>query len=278
MLAEESLREGNLGPALEQLQQRIRDDPSNAKQRIFLFQLLSVLGRWDRALNQLNVLGDLDAATLAMVQTYREALRCEVLRAEVFKGERTPLIFGDPEPWLALLMQALKLTGAGNDAGARPLRERAFEEAPVTSGSIDDQPFEWIADGDSRLGPVLEAIVNGRYYWIPFARIREIVLDPPSDLRDVVWMPAHFSWANEGEAVGLIPTRYAGSEATEDDALRLARKTVWEERPGEAYLGLGQRMLATDGGEFSLMDVRHIVLESAADSAGEAADPGPGDG
>ena len=278
MLAEQSLREGNLDQALEQLQQKVRDDPSNAKHRIFLFQLLVVLGRWDRALNQLNVLGDLDASTLAMVQTYREALRCEVLRAEVFAGERSPLVFGDPEPWLALLMQALKLTGTGNYDGARPLREQAFEEAPVTAGRIDGQPFEWIADGDSRLGPVLEAIVNGRYYWIPFDRIREIRIEDPVDLRDVVWMPAQFSWANEGEAVGLIPTRYCGSASSADDAVKLARKTEWEERPGEIFLGLGQRMLATDGGEYSLLDVRHIVLETGEGRGDEAAKPEPGDG
>jgi type VI secretion system protein ImpE len=276
MLAEQSLREGNLEQALEQLQQKVRDDPSNAKYRIFLFQLLAVLGRWDRALNQLNVLSDMDASTLAMVQTYREALRCEVLRAEVFAGERSPLVFGDPEPWLALLMQAQKLIGAGNNEGALPLREQAFEQAPVTAGSIDGQPFEWIADGDGRLGPVLEAIVNGRYYWIPFNRIREIHMESPVDLRDVVWMPAQFSWANEGQAVGLIPTRYCGSESSEDDALKLARKTEWEERPGEIFLGMGQRMLATDGGDHSLMDVRHIALETGEGSGAETAEPGDG--
>ena len=276
MLAEQSLREGDLDQALEQLQQKVRDDPSNAKYRIFLFQLLAVLGHWDRALNQLNVLSDLDASTLAMVQTYREALRCEVLRAEVFAGERSPLVFGDPEPWLALLMQALKLIGAGNHEGALPLREQAFEQAPVTSGSVDGQPFEWIADGDGRLGPVLEAIVNGRYYWIPFDRIREIRMENPADLRDVVWTPAQFSWANEGQAVGLIPTRYCGSASSEDDAIKLARKTEWEERPGEIFVGLGQRMLATDGGDHSLMDVRHIALETG-DGSG-AGTPEPGDG
>ncbi len=66
----------------------MRKDPANAKHRIFLFQLLAVLGQWERAMNQLNVAGELDAGTLAMVQTYREALRCEVLRGEIFAGRR----------------------------------------------------------------------------------------------------------------------------------------------------------------------------------------------
>jgi hypothetical protein len=69
-----------------------------------------VQGNWERALTQLNVAGEMDASTLAMVQTYREAIRCELLRAEIFAGKRSPLIFGQPDEWLALLTQALKLT------------------------------------------------------------------------------------------------------------------------------------------------------------------------
>ena len=55
---------------------------------------------------------------------------------------------------------------------------------------------------------MLEAIINGHYYWIPFQQIQQIQIEEPADLRDVVWMPAHFVWTNGGDAVGLIPTRY----------------------------------------------------------------------
>ena len=74
MRAEQSLQEGNLQEALTQLQQQIRQDPAKVELRVFLFQLLAVTGQWDRALTQLNVAGEMDASTLPMVQTYREAL------------------------------------------------------------------------------------------------------------------------------------------------------------------------------------------------------------
>jgi len=141
------------------------------------------------------------------------------------------------------------------------LRERAFDVAPAIAGSIDGQRFQWIADADSRLGPILEAIVDGKYYWVPFTAIKQIQIDPPADLRDMVWIPAHFTWLNGGEATGLIPTRYPDSEASEDNAIRLARKTEWIERPGNLYIGLGQRMFATDKDEFSLLQVRQIELD-----------------
>ena len=263
MLAEQNLRDGNLTEALAQLQGEVRQDPANAQHRVFLFQLLSVLGDWDRAMTQLNVCGDMDAGTLAMVQTYREALQCEVLREDIFAGKKAPLIFGKPGQWVALLIEALRLTAEGHHEEAQDLRAKAFESAPSTAGKIDDQAFEWIADADLRLGPVLEAIVNGRYYWVPFDHIRTINVEKPVDLSDRVWMPVHFTWANGGEAVGLIPTRYPGSHLSDDPQIRLAAKTEWRELPADTHLGEGQRLLATDGGEFPLMDIRVIELESA---------------
>jgi type VI secretion system protein ImpE len=262
MQAEQSLREGRLQDALAELQAQVRKEPANAKYRIFLFQLLAVLGQWERALNQLNVLGDMDASSLPMVQTYREAINCELLRAEVFAGRRSPLVFGDPESWVALLLESLRLTAAGQHAQARITRDRAFETAAAVSGTLDEQPFGWLADADPRLGPVLEAVVNGHYYWIPFQRIRSIQFEQPADLRDYVWTPAQFTWANGGKTVGLIPARYPGSHAATDSLVQLGRKTEWRDCGEETYLGLGQRMLATDQGEYSLLDLRRIELDS----------------
>lgn len=268
--AERSLREGDPLTALAQLQERVKQHPSDAKLRIFLFQLLCVLGQWDRALTQLKVASGLDAAALAMDQTYGDAVRCEAIRREVFRGTKSPLIFGEPEQWLALLIESLLQAGAGEPERSRELRARAFEDAPATPGHLNGTAFQWIADADSRIGPVLEAIINGRYYWVPFERLQRVQLEPPADLRDVVWMPAHLDFVNGGEAVALIPTRYPGSHEAEP-AVALARKTIWEETAPDTHVGLGQRILATDVDEVPLMDVRTIELGDAREHAGDAA-------
>jgi len=258
--AEQSLRDGDTAAALKYLQEAVKAEAANAKLRIFLFQLLSALGQWERALNQLNVAAELDPAALAMAQTYREAIRCELLRAEVFQGKRSPMIFGEPQQWLALLIESLLLAGRDKTAESNTLRAQAFDLAEPTSGKVDGKTFNWIADADSRIGPVVEAIINGRYYWVPFSRLAKITLEAPADLRDVVWMPAHFEFDNGGDSVALIPTRYAGSEQSEDSLIALARKTLWHEFAPAAYRGLGQRLLATDIGDIPLMDAREIVL------------------
>ena len=102
--------------------------------------------------------------------------------------------------------------------------------------------------------------MNGRYYWVPFHRIRQIDIEAPCDLRDAVWLPANFIWSSGGETVGLIPTRYAGSELSDDNGVKLARKTIWQEPTANTVLGFGQRMLTTDTGDYSLMDVRKSCL------------------
>jgi type VI secretion system protein ImpE len=258
--AEEILREGRLAEALEQLQSQVRDDPADAKLRVFLFQLLSVTAQWQRALTQLNVLRELDAASLPMVHAYGEALRCEVLREEIFAGRRSPLVFGDPEPWIARMVEALSRGAEGRHEEAARLREEALEAAEPSSGSIDARDFEWIADADPRLGPLLEVIVNGRYYWVPFRRIRRIRLEAPDDLRDLVWLPAQFTWANAGEAVGLIPSRYPGATSDADPEILLAHRTEWASPASDVYLGLGQRMLVTDRDEHPLLEAREVEL------------------
>jgi type VI secretion system protein ImpE len=261
MSAEQELRDGNLSEALAQLQSEVRQDPGNARHRVFLFQLLCVLGDWNRALGQLGVAGELDAGALAMVQTYREALRCEAFRAEVFAGRRQPLVFDQPAPWVAWLIEALRRDADGRPAEAREFRDRAFDMAPGVPGRIGEEPFEWIADADPRLGPIVEAIIDGRYYWVPFAAVQRVAIEKPQDLRDVVWMPAHIFWTNGGEKVALLPTRYPGSEASGDPAIRLSRRTEWTQSDTGLVTGLGQRMLTTDISEYPLMDIREISLD-----------------
>jgi type VI secretion system protein ImpE len=273
-VAEQSLKGGDPLAALAQLQEQVRGKPADFKLRIFLFQLLCVLGQWERALNQLNVASNLDPSAIGMAQMYGDAIRCEAIRADVFDGKKSPMIFGEPDQWLALLIESLLVGGRGEPQRSHELRARAFEEAPTTQGSVDGKPFEWIADADSRLGPVLEAVINGRYYWVPFSRLLKVEIEPPEDLRDVVWMPARLEFENGGASVALIPTRYAGSQSSSDGLIALARKTVWEEIGPDTHRGLGQRILATDSDEIPLMEVRTITLSgdsNAAEGAGDHA-------
>jgi type VI secretion system protein ImpE len=269
MNAENYLKQGDLKAALKELQDQVRSNPGKADYRIFLFQLLSVLGQWDRALTQLNVAGELDDAALAMVAMYRQVIACERLREEVFLGQREPVIFGYPSEWTALLIQALKLTAAKQYSKSQELRTRAFDMAPAVPGMIDGTAFEWLADSDARLGPVLEAIIEGRYFWVPLERIASVTLEKPSDLRDIVWLPAHFIWINGGESYGVMPARYPASYASDDPLFALSQKTAWEDCGEGLFLGLGQKVLTTDASDYPLLDVRSLHFNGSPESGTE---------
>jgi type VI secretion system protein ImpE len=126
---------------------------------------------------------------------------------------------------------------------------------------MDGTRFEWIADADMRFGPVLEAIVNGRYFWIPFAQISAITFDPPTDLRDAVWTAANLTLANEGKVVALIPSRYPLSGQKGAPAEKLSRATSWTDAGAETFTGLGQKLLSTDQGDVALLDARLISFD-----------------
>jgi type VI secretion system protein ImpE len=262
MKAEEHIRAGRLDEALADLQDAVRNKPEDSRLRTFLFQLQCVLGRWDKALTQLQVLEQLNSETMLLAQVFRPVINCEALRAEVFEGKRTPIIFGEPMEWVGLLVKANEHVARGEFKAAEHLRDQAFEAAPATPGTLDGKPFEWLGDADSRLGPMLEVILEGRYCWVPFCRIKRMHMERPADLRDLVWVPTQFVWSNGGEASGHIPGRYPRTEKAADGALRLARKTEWVEHEG-ICLGLGQRTLVTDGGDHPLLECSTIDLAPA---------------
>jgi len=262
--AQDSFKAGRLSVALEELQAEVRQKPADVKLRIFLAQLLMMMGQWDRAVTQLSVIGEMDAGALPMARAYRAAIDCELLRAEVFAGKRSPLLFGEPEPWIAGMLKALVIEGEGKPGDAAELRAESCDAAPASAGKLNGEPFEWVADADSRLGPILEVLLNGAYYWVPLQRVRQVTIDAPADARDLIWLPAQFKWTNEGEAVGFIPARYAGSESSADEAVRMSRKTEWRQLAESSFAGLGQRLLATDANEYPLLEVRDITFDPGA--------------
>ncbi len=261
MSEKKTLFSGTISSSLKALQEKIRNDPARPGLRTYLFQLLCVSGNYKRAMTQLNVAADMDDENKLMAQACRPLLNCEVLREQIFNGRHSPLVFGEPEEWLGLMVQALSLDAKEEHSAAKTLRDKAIDLAKPVSGSVNGEPFEWLADADSRLGPILEIIVEGRYYFAAMANIKKMIISEPCDLRDVVWLPVSIVWKNDGQSVGFIPTRYQGSVESEDDAILLARETQWKENYKEVFFGLGQRMLATDRQDYPIMEVREVLFD-----------------
>jgi type VI secretion system protein ImpE len=195
------------------------------------------------------------------VHAYREAINCELHREAVFLGKSKPLVLGDPQQWMALLIEAQQCFARDEMANFLSLSTQAFEQAPTTNGKINGEPFEWLADADQRFGPTLEIIFNGQYYWAPLEAIKSLRSEKPSDLRDLVWLPAEVTWTNGWQNMVMMPARYPLLSGVGNEYL-LSRKTDWQDRGQDVFEGIGQRLLATDQSDYPLLTVRSIEFET----------------
>lgn len=266
-------RDRPLADQQAELMAAIRAKPGSLPLRVHLAQLSMLLGNWQRALSQLQTAATLAASAIPMAQTYREAIRCELLRERVFAGAAPPQTIGQPETWFATLSESLARRGK-DDALADELLQQALEAAPATAFRLDGQEIAWLADADSRLGPVCEVILKGQYYWLPLDEVQLLELDAPADLRDLVWLPGRLTLRNGGQHVVLVPSRYPRSYAADDDRLALAALTTWQAIGEDAYAGLGQRSWVSDVDEHAFLDVRRLERADAAEADAEASHDG----
>ena len=275
----DAFKGGRLSEALAAAKDAVRKAPSDAKHRSVLFQLYCVQGNWEGAQTQLKLVGEFDVEATIWVANCEKVLACEEIRRSVFAGKAAPTLFGKPPEWVGGTVEALRLGLEGNWPAATASQAHALDMAPATAAHLNGQDVAWIADGDSRLGPVLEAFVDGKYYWIPFEHIRSVTMSARTHMMDSIWAPAEFRWLNEGMAKGYIPVRYPGSETNADAQIQLGRKTAWNEQAENFFCGLGHRVFVTDAAEFDLAAVRSIEFahSPAPTSSAPGGEPKPTD-
>jgi type VI secretion system protein ImpE len=259
--ADELLRAGDLQGARALLVEAAKRAPSDQSVRMFLFQLMCLLGEWDKAEVHLRTLATLSPEAQMLAVNYTAAIAAERVRAQVFAGKSPPSLLVGSSPWAADLVSALGAWAQGRVEDAEALRDRAFEAAPDTPGELDGVAFEWIADGDGRFGPSLEAIIAGRWGLAPFDSIERIESEGPKDLRDLVWLPAQLVFRTGQSVNCLLPTRYPGVETASDNLLRLARRTDWTDGAWGPH-GAGQHEWTLGGADedVGLLSLRRLTF------------------
>ena len=254
------LKSKDLAGALSACKAAIRKSPTDPELRFMLFQLLSLQADWEAASNQLVAYSELVGRQSPLPIIFNQMIHAEIRRKYVFTGEEQPTIFGEPPEWLSYLLRSLTAAANQKMEDAAALRQKALEEAPAITGSINGQPFSWLMDGDSRISVLFEAVINGQYYWVPQSRLREVRMEPPSQARDTVWAAASLVLDNSSEISSFIPVRYPGAQSWVGDGLKLARETSWDLPAADFYFGKGQRVWMTDAGEHPLLETREIIL------------------
>jgi type VI secretion system protein ImpE len=244
MDAAELFRAGKLGEAIQALGAELREHPTDARRRTFLFELLCFAGEFDRAAKHLSVLAGEKADSEIGALLYRSALSAERQRENAFQKKEYPAVAAPPP---------------------RP-------------GTLNGRPFQTIEDADPRIGARLEVFVAGEYVWLPFAYIGSVHMEPPRFLRDLMWPSARVVAAPSvkdqefGEV--LLPALCPLSWQYPQDPVKLGRATEWQQIDGQDT-PFGQKLLVLDGAEvvpfLELRDLQFASGETAPEASSTSA-------
>jgi len=233
--ARDLFKAGKLDEAIETLGAELRKDPTDVQRRVFLFELLSFVGEYERAEKQLDVAGQGGHEASLGALLYRSALHAERNRQEMFESRQFPV--GGVEP------------------------------APV-SGTLNGSPFQVLTDADSRVGARLEVFAAGQYLWLPLEHIASVELSPPRRLRDLLWAPAivqagpGFRGIELGQV--LIPAISPLSWQYEEPDVRLGRVTEWVALDDGTEVPVGQKLLLVDGEELPILEMRKLEIHDVS--------------
>jgi type VI secretion system protein ImpE len=257
MTASDLFKAGRLQEALQAQLQEVKDHPADQACRLFLFELAVFAGDLDRARKQIDALRYDDPGLEATRQRYRVLLDAEQARRRLFERGERPRFLGEPPPHAELRLAALDRLRNGEVAPASELLDRAERETPAIAGLLNGKPFTALRDEDQVLGPVLEVLANGNYFWVPLEQVVSLSAAPPRFPRDLYWLPARLETAAEKGDV-FLPALYAGSHARPDDAVKLGRLTEILAPGGSPARGAGMHSFLADGEPVGLLEWREL--------------------
>jgi type VI secretion system protein ImpE len=234
MKAKELLGACRVREAESALNAYLRDNPADAGQRTFLFELLCFSGQYDRAEKHLGVLAKAGQQAEMGAVLYYSALHAEKTRHSMFQKEEYPK---EPAP-------------------------------PSPPGVLNGKPFTSIRDADPAIGARLELYAAGAYLWIPFQHIASLNMEAPKSLRDTLWASAFVMTGPEfkGTDIGqvILPAIYPFSWKSDDESLWLGRGTDWVSDDAGNEYPVGQKMFIVDGEEVPLLEIRSLEFASNA--------------
>ncbi|WP_312242466.1 type VI secretion system accessory protein TagJ [Pantoea sp.] len=256
----EILKEKSLNEMTQDMLRQVKNEPGNIALREVLFKLYCIEGLWEKAMLQLETSLLLDDSDKKQIELYKNLVLSEMLREQVLAGKKVAVTLDKlSSPWLEKLQQANKAYHEGDIERSDMLRLDAFNELPENSGNGPQTgSFGWLADSDSRLGPVCEFINAGGYRWVPFTDIQSLSVQTPQDTLELVWAQAQIVMNGE-TYYGFIPARYPITHET-DQAIKLGYRTEWNSLTDVLSVGVGRKVLITDQNEFSLFEIDNIYF------------------
>lgn len=266
MSPEELFKAGKLSAAIDAQLSVVKSKPGDKGARLFLFELMSFSGQWDRAQKQIDALSYDELELQTAIKGYSDILVAERARAALFESGVQPSFLAPPPEHVRMrleLLHLLRTTGDEVDTDAVSTMLGMIHEAtPQVKATRDGVSFDGFSDADDILGGVLEVIGNGKYFWVPIEFIELLATATPRFPRDLLWLPARLETLESGGEV-FIPTVYYGTRSVDDEEAKLGRVTDWKTGPGGVTRGIGMRTFLLGESAATPLELKELHLELA---------------
>ena len=256
-------RAGKLDDAVAAAQAALRKAPTDLNARVLLGELLAFTGNLERADVVLDAASAIDPTTALVVAEFRQLIRADMARRQLFRDGRVPEFLADPTEAQRLQLAALVALRAGDTAEASRQAEAAEAVRPRAPGKHGDAAFDDLRDADDLLAGSFEVLTTtGKYFWIPTERVVALEFHAPKRPRDLLWRRASMSVAAGPDGEVYLPAVYVSDDPL-SDALRLGRETDWREADGGPVRGVGQRLFIVGEDAVPMMDLGNFRFDVA---------------
>ena len=258
--AGEAFKAGDIDGAVAAAMATVKSSPRDAGARWLLSEMLLFAGDFERADRALDAV--IEETPSPTVMEFRQLLRAEVARRQVFTEGRVPKFQGeDPTDAQKAAAQAVTLLRAGDAAGAAEAAAQVEAQRPRTPGKLDGASFDDLRDADDVLAAILEVhTTGGEYMWVPLERLRALSFDEPKRPRDLYWRRCSIEMKDGQEGVVYVPTIYPWTAKTLPNPLRLGRGTEWQDDNG-LVRGLGMREFLVGEEAKSLAELAEVTFD-----------------
>jgi type VI secretion system protein ImpE len=264
MTPTEAYKAGKLTDAVAAALEEVRNHPADSGKRLFLAELCCFSGDLERADKQLDVLFKPDAPDVIQLTLFRQLIRGELARREVFTQGRVPEFLTQPSDALKWRLVALIRLRENKTTEVAELLAKAEGARPVVTGACDGGAFDDFRDLDDLIAPVLETITaNGNYYWVPLETIELLEFQKPERARDLYWRPAHLIVRDGPDGIVYVPALYHGSHTSTDETVKLGRGTTWLGGETEPYRGLGLREFLVGDASKTVLEITRVTVSGA---------------
>ncbi len=248
-------RAGNLTEAVAAAQAAVRKAPTDLDARVLLAELLIFAGNPERADVLLDAASTIDPSTGIVVAEFRQLIRADMARRQLFRDGRVPELLSDPTEVQRLQLQALVALRENNMEEAAKCAAAAEEARPRAAGFHNDTAIDDFRDADDLMAGTIEVLTTtGKYFWIPTERVISAEFHPPKRPRDLIWRRVTMSVSEGPDGEVYVPAIYAGSEPT-TDLLRLGRETDWTDPDAGPVRGIGQRVFLAGEEDIAIMEI-----------------------